>query len=127
MTKKEVKEALETFLNQDENEKLFQFEKMTAAMICIKSIRDDIIELGQKKFDKEVITTNCGRILATNLIAYGKMLKDTKAKYEDKDEDKEKKIAGITVIYSKGDADSVKKLLKALTGKKKKKVKKEAK
>ena len=51
MTKKEVKEALETFLNQDENEKLFQFEKMTSAMICIKSIRDDIVELGQKKLD----------------------------------------------------------------------------
>ena len=125
MTKKEVKEALETFLNQDENEKLFQFEKMTSAMICIKSIRDDIVELGQKKFDKEVIETNCGRILATNLIAYGKMLKDIKSKYEDEDE--EKKIAGFTVICSKGDADSVKKLLKALTGKKKKKVKKEEK
>ena len=63
--------------------------------------------------------------MATNLIAYGKMLKDIKSKYEDEDE--EKKIAGFTVICSKGDADSVKKLLKALTGKKKKKVKKEEK
>jgi len=113
MTKKDVKEAFEQFMTLDEDERLFEFEKMTSAIVCIKGIRDDIIKLGQKKFDKEVFSTESGRILATNLVAFGRMVKGLKEKY---DEPEEKPTNSKIVIV----CSDAKELLKALGGKKKK-------
>ena len=113
MTKKDVKDAFEQFMTLDEDKRLFEFEKMTSAMVCIKSMRDDIVKVGQKKFDKEVLNTECGRILATNLIAYGRMLKDSGEKYKKS----ENKTTNSKIVIVCSDA---KELLKALGGKKKK-------
>lgn len=113
MTKKEVKDAFEQFMTLDEDKRLFEFEKMTSAIICIKGMRDDIVKLGQKKFDKEVLNTDSGRILATNLIAYGRMVKDLKEKYNEP----ETKTNESKIVIVCSDA---KELLKALGGKKKK-------
>ena len=46
MTKKDVKDAFEQFMALDEDKRLFEFEKMTSAIVCIKSMRDDIIKVG---------------------------------------------------------------------------------